>query len=242
MNTLLITGTIKPLVRIKYCDPDVRRREYMRNLERYIRDTDFDRIIFAENSGYPMEISTLQFVAEANGKAFLVLDVSESADSRTMSTGEAKIMQQALARCPFLQDEDFIWKVSGRVYIRNVNKVLRMSQTTASNIFLYAPQYDSLQTWFCKIKVGDLKKYFLTENAIYKMQNGCIEYAWMDIWKANHGVISMARFPVYPDAEGINSSGQPYTLPKHKWFTKNIMLKMGRFTPNANKQLDRSKL
>ena len=230
------------MVKIKYCDPEVRCREYTRNLVRYICDTDFDQIIFAENSGYPMDISQLKAIAEAKRKKFIFLDTSGNADSRTMSTGEAKILQQALALCPFLRDEEFIWKVSGRVFIRNTNKVLRMTHTTTSNIFLYAPKFDSLQTWFCKIKVDDLKQYFLTESAIQEMQHGCIEYAWMDVWKAHHDTISMTRFPVYPDAEGINSSGQPYTLPKHKWLAKNIMLKLGHFTPDAHRQLDRSNL
>ena len=159
-----------------------------------------------------------------------------------MSTGEARILQQALAQCPFLNDDDFVWKVSGRIFIRNTNQVLRQSQTCKTNIFLYAPQYDSLQTWFCRIRVGDLKQFFLTEDAVEIMRRGCIEYAWMDIWKAHCGQISMNRFPVYPDAEGINSSGVPYTLPKHKIILKTLLLLCGYFTPTANRTLDRSSL
>lgn len=240
MNTLLITGTIKPLVKIKHCDPLLRCEEYMRNLERYICHSDFSRIIFAENSGYPIDVSYLQDMAKEKGKEFLVLDVSMNADARTMSTGEARIMQQALAMCPFLQDEEYIWKASGRVYIRNVNRILDKTKFTNGNIFLYAPKYDSLQTWFCKIKVDDLKRHFLTEEAIANMRNGCIEYIWMDIWKAHYKDVSMMRFPIYPDAEGINSSGQPYTLPKHRLIMKEFLLNLGYFTPKANKHLDRS--
>lgn len=242
MNTLLITGTIKPLVKIQYCDPEVRCGEYMRNLKRYICDTNFDRIIFAENSGYPMDTLFLRDLAHEKGKEFIFLDVSGSADSQTMSTGEARILQQALALCPFLREDDYIWKVSGRVYIRNVNQILRKTKEIRKNVFLYSPQYDSLQTWFCKVNVGDLKRYFLTEEAVERMQGSCIEYVWMDVWKVHHDEISMMRFPIYPDAEGINSSGQPYTLPKYRWFAKNIMLNLGHFTPNAKIQLDRSTL
>lgn len=242
MNTLLITGTIKPLVKIKYCDPELRYAEYMRNLERYISDTKFDRIIFAENSGYPIDVSYLREIANEKGKDFLYLDVSSNADTRTMSTGEARIMQQALAMCPFLRDEEYIWKVSGRVYIRNVNKIIDKTKFTNGNVFLYAPKYDSLQTWFCRIKVADLKRYFLVEDATALMQYGCIEYVWMDIWKARDKEISMMRFPIYPDAEGINSSGHPYTVPKHKLLVKNILLLLGHFTPVPGRHLDRRNL
>ncbi len=242
MNTLLITGTIKPLVKIKHCDPQVRCAEYMRNLERYICQTKFERTIFAENSGYAVDYSGLYAKAEALGKDFRVLDVSENADSGTMSTGEARILQQALALCPFLKDEDFVWKVSGRVFIRNANQVLRWSEKRRRNLFLYAPRYDSLQTWFCRVRVGDLKQFFLTEEAVEMMHHSCIEYAWMDVWKAHREQIMMGRFPVYPDAEGINSSGNPYTLPKHKLVLKCILLKLGWFTPKANRKLDRTGL
>lgn len=240
MNTLLITGTIKPLVKIKRSDPALRCAEYKRNLKRYISDTKFDRFIFAENSGYPIDVSYFQKIAKEKGKEFLFLDVSINADSRTMSTGEARIIQQVLAMCPFLQDEEHIWKVSGRVFIRNANKIIDKTKSKNGNIFLYAPKYDSLQTWFCRIKVADLKRYFLTEDAIDSMKYGCIEYVWMDTWKARNKEILMMRFPVYPDAEGINSSGQPYTQPKHKMIIKDLLLKLGYFTPNANKHLDRS--
>lgn len=242
MNTLLITGTIRPLVKIKHCDPQVRCTEYMRNLERYICQTMFERIIFAENSGYPVDYSELHTKAESLGKEFLVLDVSKNADNGTMSTGEARILQQALVLCPFLKDEDFVWKVSGRVFIRNANQVLRRSEKRRRNLFLYAPRYDSLQTWFCRVKVGDLKRFFLTEEAVEMMRCGCIEYAWMDIWKANREQIMVGRFPVYPDAEGINSSGSPYTLSKYKLFVKNLLLQWDYFTPRADRALDRSGL
>lgn len=242
MNTLLVTGTIKPLVKINYCNPEVRCAEYMRNLERYIRDTMFDKIIFAENSGYPVDVSMLYKIAAAGGKEFIMLDVSQNPDCNTMSTGEARIIQQTLAACPFLHDDDYVWKVSGRIYIRNANKILSKTRPNSPNIFLYAPKFDSLQTWFCRVKVGDLKQRLLTDEAINKMRESCIEYAWMDIWKNHKKEMPVMRFPIYPDAEGINSSGQPYTLSKHKFLVKNFLLKLGYFTPKDNRNFDRSGL
>lgn len=233
MNTLLITATIKPLVKVKYSDPEIRSEEYRRNLIRYIRDTDFDRIIFAENSGYPFDVSALRSLAAEYGKELFVLDLSASADTTTMSTGEANLMRQALDQCGFLNDNDAIWKVTGRVYIRNANRILRSCMgkiAPESGIFLYAPRYDSIQTWFFRATVGDLKRYFLTEQVIERMSRSCIEYAWMDCWRENADRIPMCPFRIYPDAEGINSSGVPYTLPRMKLVLKNLLLKVGYFT------------
>ena len=242
MNTLLITATIKPLVNVKHCDPEVRKSEYMRNLERYICNTLFDSIIFAENSGYVVDYTNLQEMAKAQGKELIVLDVSRGADTGTMSSGEARIMQQALEMCPFLSDNDDIWKVSGRVYIRNTTPILKRTKKTKGNVFLYSRKYDSFQTWFCRLNVGDLKRFFLTDAAVQRMREYCIEYVWMDIWRENLHEIKVRRFPEYPEAEGINSSGNPYTVAKWKHILRTIMLYCGRFTPKTKRRIDRCTL
>lgn len=240
MNTLLITATIKPLVQVVHCDPNVRCEEYVRNLKRYIGETDFDTIVFAENSGYFFDATEIKLLAQQKNKHFIMLDLSGSADATTMSTGEAYLMKQALERCDFLSDDDMIWKVTGRVYIRNINKVLAAVQKRIPKndaIFLYAPVYDSIQTWFFRASVGNLKRFFLTDHVIKEMKNACIEYAWMDCYRDNKNQIDISPFPVYPDAEGINSSGLPYTRPFWKRAVNTIFLKLGRFTVDA----DRSK-
>ncbi len=238
MNILLITATIKPLVKVVHSDPEVRCAEYVRNLKRYIRETNFDTIIFAENSGYKFDASEIFALAEQKNKRFEMLDLSGSADSTTMSSGEAYLMRQALEQCSFLNDDDMVWKITGRIYIRNINKVLAAAQKKipATNaIFLYAPAYDSMQTWFFRAKVGDMKTLLLTDPVIEEMKCGCIEFAWMDCYRNNKDKMHISPFPIYPDAEGINSSGRPYTLPYWKRAVNTLLLKLGRFTVNVNR-------
>ena len=57
-----------------------------------------------------------------------------------------------------------------------------------------------------------------------------IEYKFMEVYRKYSKEISMNKFNTYPDVEGINSSGQAYTMPKWKWVIKNILLKLGYFT------------
>ena len=52
----------------------------------------------------------------------------------------------------------------------------------------------------------------------------------MEVYRKYSKEISMNKFNTYPDVEGINSSGQAYTMPKWKWVIKNILLKLGYFT------------
>ena len=52
---LLMTGTIKPFADVSYKDPKTRYMEYQKNIKRYIKESNFDIIIFAENSGVDLK-------------------------------------------------------------------------------------------------------------------------------------------------------------------------------------------
>ena len=71
MNILLMTGTIKPLVNVKHCNPEKRLKEYVDNITRYICSSNFDVIIFAENSGYSFDYKKYEEMAKSKGKVFL---------------------------------------------------------------------------------------------------------------------------------------------------------------------------
>ncbi len=228
MNVLLLTGTIKPFVKVPYNNPEIRYTEYERNIQRYICESDFDGIVFAENSGWAFSTDKLTELAKIYGKKFEYLDLSETADKRNMSSGEAYMLREALEKSSLIAKTDAIWKVTGRIYIRNINKFIHGGYN--KNVFLYSKSCDSVQTWFFRGKKSDLKKWFLNNETIEMMACSCIEYAWIDCWRKHKERIQIERFKEYPDAEGINSSGAPYTISPVKLFFKNIALRFGYFT------------
>lgn len=233
MSTLLITGTIKPLCNIMYNNPEIRLREYVGNIKRYIKESDFDSIIFAENSGYEFEVEELRTYAKTYHKTFEFLDFSSNCDKHNMSTGEAELLRQSIKNSELLIGESVIWKVSGRIYIENINKILKDTKkkcSPISNIFLYAPRYNSIQTWFFRMNTENLLEYFLTDESIAAMKVSCIEYVWMSIYKENASNIKIEAFKRYPNALGKNSSGNLYTVSKGKLFIRNILLKLGYYT------------
>lgn len=231
MDILLMTGTINPLCNVGYSNPHVRCKEYERNIEKYIVQSHFDIVIFAENSGYVFDFNKYIELANKYNKVFEYLDLSGLCSSETISIGDAQIMKNALAMSRYLSDESTcIWKVSGRIYIQNINKILKKHKGINENVFLYSRNYDSMQTWFFKVKIKDLKEYFLSEFTHNAMRFKCIEYAWIDCFRYFRNNISVNRFMVYPDSVGINSSGNPYTMSRIKFFLKNILLKLHYFT------------
>lgn len=55
METVLLTGTIAPKSNVpllKVTDPLTRYAQYKETIVKYIQDSNFDQIIFCENSGY----------------------------------------------------------------------------------------------------------------------------------------------------------------------------------------------
>lgn len=227
MKTLFLTGTIKPFVKVAHNNPEERLKEYVNTIEKYIDNTNFDAIIFAENSGYFFEdwAEILSEKAKKNNKQFEYL-CCEGGDHRNMSTGEASLMLSALEKSTLLDKAKYIWKSTGRVYIKNTDKI---TCTNDKAVFLYSRKYKSVQTWFFGICKNDLK-LLLSEQVIDDMSNDCIEYAWMRFIRNHSRKIRITKFNSYPDAEGVNSSGSLYTLSRLKWSVKNILLKIGWFT------------
>lgn len=239
-RVLLMTGTIKPFVKVTHNDPEVRLKEYMQAIKKYITESFFDTIIYAENSGYQFDFSELEDMAQEHGKRLVVLSLPTSGENN-MSSGEAVLMRQVLECCPFLKDTDVIWKVTGRLWIANINTLLARHKRK-TNLFLYSKKYDSLETWLFCAKISDLKQYFLSKDTIDAMRKNCIEYAWMDCFR-NHENIKIEKFKCYPNAIGVRSSGEVYTMPGYKRVIFNVLLHLGYFTPRSDrKQIDRDGL
>lgn len=234
MEVLLMTGTIRPFSNIKHCDVNTRYAEYMANIKRYIMQSNFDAVIFAENSGYEIDTEYFKKLAKENNKKFEYINVSmdNGVSSTNMSVGDACIIRAALNRSKILTEYGIkcFWKVSGRLWINNINFILAKTTDRQKNVFLYAPRYNSIQTWLFKANIYDLKKYFLTDEAIDSMKNSCIEYAFKAVYDVYKKKIAVERFPDYPDVEGVNSSGNQYTSSKGKLYLRNLFLRAGYYT------------
>ena len=226
-SVLVMTGTIKPFVQVSHNNPEERLREYIQAIRKYILESAFRTIIFAENSGYLFDASELHQLAKDNNKELIILSLVDSGVNN-MSSGEAVLMKRVLEECPFLHDDDVLWKVTGRLWISNVNKICQ-KHTKRTNLFLYSRQYDSIQTWFFCARISDLKKYFLSSETVEVMRRGCIEYAWMDCFK-KHKSIEIDRFKIYPNVVGVRSSGQAYTMSHIKYRMCQLLLHFGLFT------------
>lgn len=126
--------------------------------------SNFDAVIFAENSGYEIDPEYFKKLVEENNKKFEYINVSmdNGVSGTNMSFGDASIIRSALNRSEILTEYwiKYFWKVSGRLWINNINLILAKTRDRQKNVFLYALKYDSIQTWLFKANIYDLKNFF----------------------------------------------------------------------------------
>ncbi|MBA7510287.1 hypothetical protein ES705_02263 [subsurface metagenome] len=124
---ILLTATINPknVIFVKRNDPIIRENDYIDSLKKWIEKTSYS-IVFCENSGYNIdqiiriaemyklrEIEILQF----NGQNFPA--------EFGKGYGELLIIKYALQHSNLIKDSDYIIKISGRYFIKNIGKIAR---------------------------------------------------------------------------------------------------------------------
>ena len=244
MSVLLLTATINSgyfgHVGTLIKDYDERKQQYISTLTRYICDSKFDRIVFAENSNESLDEEYFYELARVHGKKIEFLSLpgdKKKMQEQGKSYGEAKLIYDAFSTSVLIRDEDAIYKVTGRVYVENINKLINErveNNFTAHNFVSW------VLTSFFKIRKDDYFEFFQNtpqlSNDNTPNYEWCIEHVYFETLKnVKHPIKS---FRCYPDLRGINSgSNAPYTKSKKAIFLRNILTKFNwfKFDPKPKK-------
>lgn len=129
--TLVMTSTIdvNGMPSSSRPDPLQREQDYLGTLTYYVnRHPDVRRIVFIENSGWPLD-RLKQSVSRRNphGKAveFISLNCNQFPRTLGKSYGEMLLLDQGLGRSLVAAKAPYIAKVTGRIYVDNLTRVLR---------------------------------------------------------------------------------------------------------------------
>ena len=202
-NTLLLTWTINPQIwkTIKYknsLNPKVRIKEYIKSLFFYITISDFDNIVFCENSNYKCEeyMKNINHIAKLYNKNFEFLQFiwnhKETIQRKTYSYWEWEILDYAFNNSKLLKQSKSRYKITWRYIIYNINDIIKSSQNTENLLFrwLWSFSFFSIDTSLFKVSNEVYKKY-LYDSKILTEKNKCVEKIfyeklnWKDInfWK-----------------------------------------------------------
>lgn len=121
--TLLLTACINPgeMIYTVVTDADIRRSQYIDALNYYLHETDLP-IVFVENTGNDISAYFKQFVEEGRLEC-LTFSGNGFCKNKGKGYGEAGILQYAVSFSSFLQDTDFIIKITGRLKVLNIMRL-----------------------------------------------------------------------------------------------------------------------
>ncbi len=233
---LLMTGTIDPR---KYNGEvksvSERLHKYESAITRYICETKFNPIVFVENSDYVLDTKKYEEMAEKHGKTFEFVKgtvCKEEVILHGKGYGDAFLIYEGLTKSKALKDVDIFYKVTGRIFLKNSEKVLR-SKNKKRNEYI---SYDGMgwcMTYFFKSNRED---YLRILGDVYKQ---CDDKSLRDIeicfWlRLQESGLDIGSFGTYPDIEGnMGESNTPYKRSEVERKFRSLGIKMGVFTMNS---------
>lgn len=120
---LLLTGTIQPNTQqtVKLIDGNERRKQYIDAIDFYLQKTNF-KLLFVENSGN--DISD-RFQGYESRIEFLTYVSQPTVPDRGKGYKEMEILNYAMNTSKFINDINYIIKITGRLKILNINYLLQ---------------------------------------------------------------------------------------------------------------------
>lgn len=130
---VLMTATVTPphgATLLRHADPKIRLAEYTAALNFYANAVgERGHVVLVENSGCPMDDLVREIPEALKDRVECVLfNGNDYPPKYGKGYGEFKILDRAMSRSPILQqlgDAEMIWKVTGRLIVRNIQRYLR---------------------------------------------------------------------------------------------------------------------
>ena len=233
---LLLTGTIDPR---KYDGEvkDVKERlnKYENAITKYICETPFNPIVFAENSDYPFDAAKFESLAEKNGKKFELVRgtvCKEQVKKHGKGYGDAFLIYEGLNNSFLLKHVDIFYKMTGRIFLKNSYKIVR-TRDKHRNEFIC---YDGMGWCMTYIFKSNRDDYLNILGDVYRE---CDDKSTRDneicFWlRLQKSTADIGTFSVFPDIEGnMGETSIPYTRSQVERSLRTWMSKLGIFTMNS---------
>lgn len=236
MYPLLLTGTIDPRVYDgKNRSIENRVQQYESAIEKYICETRFNPIVFAENSNYPFDVEKFEKLARQHEKVFEFVRGTIQKDQirrHGKGYGDALLIDEGLTRSRAFEHADVFYKMTGRIFLRNSERILR-TRDKHRNEFI---TYDGIGWCMSYIFKSNKADYLRVLGDVYKE---CDDDSWRGLevcfWlRLKKSDLDVGSFGSYPDIEGtLGESATPYTRSQAERLVRTLLIKMGVFTMNS---------
>lgn len=214
--TALLTGTIDSSVfnNVNNVITDVkeRLRQYDYSIKKYITDSVFDKIVFAENSGYRFNVAEYEDLAREHLKDFEYVRcpsyISETIEYGK-SYGESTLITDAIKLSKILKNTDVIYKLTGRIFLRNSKNIVK-TYNNHRNEFLVIKNNGWCYTNIFKVAIEDYLKFLWDDYEDIKRTKMDIEHTYYS--RLCRADMDIGSFRVWPSFEGVmGGNNQPYS-------------------------------
>lgn len=224
---IIVTGTIKPSNNIPDLylkDSTIREKQYKESLIKLLRVTNANKIVFCENSNARVDFQDLYKLAKYNKKQFEFIQLKGN-EQKTIfqgkGYGEGEIIEYVLKNSDLIKDENFFYKLTGRLFIKNLDKIIK-NTNKYNNYFNTDLKHvtNMVDTKFYGVKIEDYKKYFLKAyESVDDSNNLYLEHIFYNIIRQNK--IPHKNIPVYPIVLG--ESGSTGSIYREKVYIKGVI-------------------
>lgn len=223
---LIITGCICPNQNVPYLkliDSNVRLSQYIDSIKFYIMKSDFNIIIFGENSNYNYNYDKLEKMALRVGKGFewmSFLGDKNKVIRQGKGFGEGEILNYILLNSKYRGEIKKFFKITGRLKVININSILKRIN---ENKNYFNPDINLIKYLKNKKPIIDTRFYFVQKSYydnvlkdLYKIvddrNDKQLESCFFQAINENG---KYDNFPVYPNiigqcaGNGLNYSEEP---------------------------------
>lgn len=229
---LFLTGCINPngMSYTVLQDPNARKNQYIDTIRFYLRKTNL-KILFVENSGN--DISEV-FGKEIDNNRLEILTFYGNEYDRSLGKGygEMLIMEYANQHSRFIKNTDFVFKITGRYKILNINMFIKKyheKQFVNDIIINLKPGLTWADSRFFGFKPNFLNDYLLSYKEIVNDRisinfENALSKAVLRSVIDNSKISSLSTYPRFSAV--IGTSGKKYDDSLIYWIYKTFLLKV----------------
>ncbi len=226
---ILLTGCIDPqnMIYTDLLNKEVREKQYIEAIRFYLYQTDLP-ILFVENSGNDISNHFKEYVK--NNRIEFLTFIGNNFDKKFgKGYGEMKIIEHAINNSKFIENCDFIFKITGRYKVLNINKYIKRYFSNYNKVDIYINFKNNLS--FADSRLFAATKVFFTnflisnKFTINDSENIFFEHV---LCKSVHDFLingySYSGLKHFPRISGVYATkGIEYNTNWFSWYPKEIL-------------------
>lgn len=200
-KVLLLTGSLRPSTTpfLTLTDPNIRINHYISAIKYYIYTSNFNRIVFADNTDSAREICFLITEAFNFQKKLEIISFAGNksrVENQGKGFGECEIIEYALNKSKLISSDDLVVKITGRYEILNINKIFEKINTNYPS-FIRVPGNNMIDAVVFSFLPTTWNAYFKSAIEMIDDNNGYyFEHVLYDLVKRNQ--MNISRLPYFP--------------------------------------------